>query len=113
MVAHEGGGWVGGWRHTGGEEFCFGIDPPRPDEDITRSSQYSAQCLLLPSPAPAAPLGAVAAATPPTAASSTSSPNAAAPTRAPLTVVDALGRETETETSVVEAEIQVFTSTNY
>lgn len=85
-----GGGWVGG----GTQEFCFGIDPPRPDEDITRSSQYSAQCLLLPSPASAAPLAVTAttaaAAPPPTAASSTSSPNAAAPTRAPLTAVEAL-----------------------
>lgn len=40
IVAHEKGGWA---------VFCFGIDPPRPDEDITRSSQYSAQCYSSPS----------------------------------------------------------------
>lgn len=41
-----GGGGGVGWVGGGEQEFCFGIDPPRPDEDITRSSQYSAQCLL-------------------------------------------------------------------
>lgn len=61
------------------------------------NTQRSAYFCL--SPAPAAPLvvTAAAAAAPPMVASSTSSPNAAAPTRAPLTFVDALGRETETE----------------
>jgi hypothetical protein len=39
IVAHEEGGWAA---------FCSGIDPPRPDEDITRSSQYSAQCYSSP-----------------------------------------------------------------
>lgn len=50
-------GWVRQWHmHTRrASKFRFGIDPPpRPDEDITRSSQYSAQCLLW-SPQPSTP----------------------------------------------------------